>query len=88
VEPDSPNVVLTAIKTAENDDSMILRFYEWAGKECDVKLRVPPSARSAAETNLIEEQVGNLPVEQSTITVHTKPYEIKTVAVHFGTPPH
>jgi alpha-mannosidase len=67
---------------------MILRFYEWAGKECDVKLRVPPSARAATETNLIEQQVGNLTVEQNTITVHTKPYEIKTVAVHFGAPPH
>jgi alpha-mannosidase len=88
VEVSSPNIVLTAIKTAESNDSMILRFYEWAGKESDVKLRVPPSARAAMETNLIEQQIGSLPIEHDMITVHTKPYEIKTVAVSFGASPN
>jgi len=32
------NVVLTAVKKAEEDDAVIVRFYEWAGKETEVKL--------------------------------------------------
>ena len=38
---ESDNVVLTAIKKSEDDDSLILRFYEWAGKAADVKLHLP-----------------------------------------------
>jgi len=41
-------------------------------------------AQSAAETNLIEQSIGELPLANGAITVHTKPYEIKTVAVLFA----
>ena len=82
VEPD--NVVLTAIKKSEDDDSLILRFYEWAGKEADVKLHLPPGAQSASETDLMEKPIGELAVHNDSVTVHTKPYEIKTVKVRFA----
>ena len=35
------NVVITAIKKDEDDNSLILRFYEWAGKKGDVHLTLP-----------------------------------------------
>ncbi len=82
VEPD--NVVLTAIKKSEDDDSLILRFYEWAGKESDVKLHLPAGAQSASETDLMEKPIGELAVHNDSVTVHTKPYEIKTVKVQFA----
>ena len=82
VEPD--NVVLTAIKKSEDDDSLILRFYEWAGKESDVKLHLPTGAQSASETDLMEKPIGELAVHNDSVTVHTKPYEIKTVKVQFA----
>lgn len=84
VQPDG--VVLTAMKKAEEDDSLILRFYEWAGKEADVKLQLPAGATSASETDLMERPIGELPVQNNTVTVHTKPYEIKTVRVRFDAP--
>ncbi|MBI3477410.1 MAG: alpha-mannosidase [Acidobacteria bacterium] len=80
----SDNVVLTAMKWAEDDGAVILRFYEWAGKEADVRVQLPPGAMSASETNLIEQSIGNLAVTNGSVTVHTKPYEIKTVAVKFA----
>jgi alpha-mannosidase len=82
VSPD--NVVLTAVKWAEEGDSMILRFYEWAGKEADVTLQLPAGAQTASETNLMEQPCSGLPLTRGSITVHTKPYEIKTVAVRFA----
>ncbi len=82
VEPD--NVVLTAIKKSEDDDSLVLRFYEWAGKEVDVKLHVPAGAQSASETDLMEKSIAELAVHNDSVTVHTKPYEIKTVKVRFA----
>ncbi len=84
VEVTPDNVVLTTIKRGEDKDSLVLRFYEWAGKEADVKLQLPPGAESAAETNLIEQSMGNLAISNGTVTVHTKPYEIKTVAVRMA----
>jgi alpha-mannosidase len=82
IQPD--NVVLTAVKKAEDDNALILRFYEWAGKENDVKLRLPEQAQSASETNLMEKVIEPIPAQGNTVTVHTKPYEIKTVKVQFA----
>ena len=84
VEPD--NVVLTAIKKSEDDDSLVLRFYEWAGIEADVTLQLPPGAQSASETDLRERSIADLAVHDDAVRVHTKPYEIKTLKVRF--PPH
>lgn len=84
VELSPSNVVLTAMKWSENEDAAVLRFYEWAGKEADVTIQLPPGAQAASETNLIEQSMGQLPVTKGTVTVHTKPYEIKTVEVRFA----
>jgi alpha-mannosidase len=81
VQPE--NVVLTATKKAEDGDALILRFYEWAGKESDVKLRLPSGAQAASETDLMERPVADLSLQDGAVTVHTKPYEIKTICVHF-----
>jgi alpha-mannosidase len=82
VEPD--NVVLTAIKKSEDDRSLVLRFYEWAGKEADVKIQLPTGALSASETDLMEREAAALSMRHDTITVHTKPYEIKTLKIRFA----
>jgi len=85
VTPD--NVVLTAMKWAEDDDAMVLRIYEWAGKDADVKVQLPPGAQSTQETNLMEmsePSAGSLPVDKGSVTIHTKPYEIKTIKVRFA----
>jgi alpha-mannosidase len=76
------NVVLTALKKAEDSDDLIVRFYEWAGKEADVRLHFSSGIESASETNLIEDLGGPLAVQGASVTVHTKPYEIKTIRVH------
>jgi alpha-mannosidase len=84
VQIEADNVVLTALKKCEDDDSLILRFYEWAGKDGNVKLHLPPGARSISETDLMEKVTGALPLQEGAVVVHTKPYEIKTVKVQFA----
>lgn len=84
LEVQADDVVMTAIKKAEDDDSLILRFYEWAGKESDVKIVLPVGAQSASETDLMERPVGDLGVPGGVVAVHTKPYEIKTIRVRFA----
>ena len=79
------NVVLTAVKKAEDGDGLILRFYEWAGQQGNVQIDVPKGAESATLTNLMERPEGSpLPVtggDEITVPVH--PYEIVTVRVDY-----
>jgi alpha-mannosidase len=82
VQPD--NVIVTALKKAEDEDALVLRFYEWAGKEGEVTIQLPPGAESAAETDLMEKPIADLTVRKGEVTLHTKPYEIKTIKVQFS----
>ena len=75
------DVVLTAVKKAEDTNALILRFYEWAGKTGDVQLTVPKGATAATFTNLMEKPEGEaLPlVDSDHVTVPVTPYSIETV---------
>jgi alpha-mannosidase len=78
------NVVLTALKKAEDENGLILRIYEWAGKSSDVQIHVPMGATGATVTNLMEKQEGSaLPVSTGTVTVPIHPFEILTVRVDY-----
>jgi alpha-mannosidase len=78
------NVIVSAIKKAEDENALVVRFYEWAGKQGDVTLQLPPGAESATETDLMEKRTGSLSLNGSSLKVPTKPYEIKTVEVKFS----
>ncbi len=84
-QPD--NVIVTAMKKAEDENSVVVRFYEWAGKDGDVTLQLPTGAQSATETDLMEKPIGPLSLRDGGVTVHAKPYEIKTLKVQFSSLP-
>ena len=78
------NVVLTAIKKAEDDNGLIFRVFEWAGKQSDVTFTVPAGATAATETNLMEKPQGSpLPVANNKVTVPIGPYEILSIRVDY-----
>jgi alpha-mannosidase len=87
VSPD--NVVLTAVKKAEDSNALIFRVYEWAGKSSTVEFHVPPGATAATVTNLMEAPEGDpLPISGDTakapvVNVKIKPYEILTIRVDY-----
>lgn len=83
----SENVIVSAVKKAEDGNALVVRFYEWAGKQGDVRVQLPPGAESARETDLMEKPLGNLSMNGAAVTVPTKPYEIKTVEVQFSNTP-
>jgi alpha-mannosidase len=78
---DADNVVLTAVKKAEDSNALIVRFYEWAGKDGNVDIQLPKGAESATLTNLMEHPEGSsLPVGSGDkVSVPVHPYEIVTV---------
>ncbi|MFP5236245.1 MAG: alpha-mannosidase [Acidobacteriota bacterium] len=82
VDPD--NVVLTAVKKAEDANGLILRVYEWAGKSATVSFHVPPGATGATVTNLMEKPEGQpLQVNGDVVKAPIKPYEILTIRVDY-----
>jgi alpha-mannosidase len=52
LEPD--NLIISAIKKAEDNDDIILRFFETAGLACKAKLKLPPQISQVTVTNLLE----------------------------------
>jgi alpha-mannosidase len=81
----SDNVVLTAVKKAEDANGLIFRVYEWAGKGGEVEFHVPPGAQSATITNLMETPEGGaLPVTGDMVKAPIHPYEILTVRVDYS----
>ena len=80
----SSNVVVTAIKKAEDSNALVFRFYEWAGTPGNVTLTVPAGATSASLTNLMETPEGaSLPVTRDQVTVPVTPFQIQTVRVDY-----
>ncbi len=79
------NVVLTAVKKAEDANGLIFRVYEWAGKETTAEFHVPPGATGATVTNLMEQPEGDpLKVGGDVVKVPVHPYEILTIRVDYA----
>jgi alpha-mannosidase len=78
------NVVLTAVKKAEDAKGLILRAYEWAGKDSTVEFHVPPGATAATVTNMMETPEGSpLEVAGDVVKAPIHPYEILTIRVDY-----
>ena len=85
VSVSADNVVLTAMKKAEDSDGLIFHMYEWAGKGGNVELDLPVGATSAVETNLLETPQGSaLAVTGGHVTLPMTPYEIESVRVDYA----
>jgi alpha-mannosidase len=72
---ESDTLVLSAVKKADADDAIVLRFFEEEGANAVTPVSFLGTTRSFQETNLLEEATGQ--ADQQRLTV--KPYEIKTV---------
>ncbi len=86
-EVQNDNVVITAVKRSEDDRSLIVRLYEWAGKDSQVTLRIPAGAQSAESANLME-QPDATPVSliKDEVGLHVHPYEIATIRIDYPAP--
>lgn len=85
VQIEPKNVILTAIKKAEDDNAAIFRFYEFEGRPAQVRLRLPEAATAAVQTNLMEKEEKALSLEANgkEVAVSIGRYEIATVKVSF-----
>jgi len=80
----NPNVVIETIKQAEDGNGLIIRLYESQRKRGLVILKSFLPIQSAWETNLLEENQESCLLVDHEIHLNIKPYEIKTLRIHFG----
>jgi alpha-mannosidase len=81
------NVVLTAVKKAEDSNALLFRVYEWAGKSGDVTISVPPGATGATLVNLMETPEGSpIGVTGNKVSFPITPFAIQTVRVDYPHP--
>lgn len=72
--------IITAIKKSEREDALIVRCYNASNDEATGTLQVFQKISAAKLVNLNEEYIEELPVDSAnTVTVHARPWEIKTL---------
>jgi len=76
-----PNVIVETVKMAEDGDGFIVRLYESQRKRGQVQVLFGSAVEAVWVTNLLEENESGLSVENDSITLEIKPYQIVTLRV-------
>jgi alpha-mannosidase len=77
---DAPNVIVETVKPAEDgSQDVVVRLYESmrTATRCTLKTSLPVS--KAVQTNMLEDAVGELSLENGQIALDFRPFEIKTI---------
>ena len=80
IEIDNDYVELDAVKKSEDGKYIVLRIHEYTGSKQDVNIKINHEIAGWMESDLMERPIEDLREEQ-VISLHVKPYEIKTVLV-------
>lgn len=77
------NLIMSALKKAESEEAIIIRFFETEGKACKALLQLPSQIKAAKEVNLLEEDESDLMVEHGKLEMDVNPYEIVTLKLAY-----
>jgi alpha-mannosidase len=81
---DAPNVIVEAVKPAEDGSGDVLvRLYEVMRTATRCALATSLPVARACETDMLEQESGDLSVEEGRITLEFRPFEIKTAQLSF-----
>ena len=76
------NIVIDTVKKAEDSDETVVRMYEsWNKRVNGAKLTFGFDVKSAVLCDLMENEIEPLTVENNSVTLNVKPFEIVTVKV-------
>lgn len=85
LEPD--NLIITALKKAERDDALILRFFETNGEACRARLKLPPQVEHVDMADLLEQVVdgdNRIDIRGSWLELEVHPFEIVTLKLRLS----
>lgn len=81
VTTDSPNVIVDTVKRAEDGDELVVRAYESTGARGPVCLSFDRGIKSAVECNLLEDKIGAVEFDESSVRFEVTPYDVRTFRV-------
>ena len=84
LETGGPELALGSLKMAEDGRGMVLRFYEPHGSRGECTLRFASRPESVERTNLLEEPGELLEVDEGTVRLAVRPFEVVTLRVELG----
>jgi alpha-mannosidase len=82
VEPEQ--LVVSAIKRAEDENALVVRFFNISSQALEGKVWVPFEVSRAYEVNLLEEEGEPLEVDSSEIRFSVRGAEIKTLKIYLA----
>src|SRR5207248_2354970 len=81
VKCDNPNVMVTAIKKAEDSDEIVVRLRELTGKNATARLTFAGQASAARELDGQEREIGKAKVEGGALVADVHGYGLRAYAV-------
>jgi alpha-mannosidase len=79
LQVDQPNVIVEAVKKAEDGDDLIVRLYESTGATTSATVRISLPVKAAALVNLLEEDATPISMHDGSVALTFTPYEIQTL---------
>ncbi len=77
------NLILSALKKAEDSDAVILRFFETTGETTRAEVELFKDIKRLTMVDLLEREEGELPFEANRFSLEVKPFEIVTLKLEF-----
>ncbi len=79
LEVDNENIIVTAMKKAEDEDGVAIRFYNLNGEDSEVNLGLWKDFNKAFSTNLIEEEKSELKLKKKNLKMDIGKYAVETI---------
>ena len=73
------NIIVTAMKKAENENAMVIRLYNFDDRDTEIDLTLWKSFKAAIKTNLIEEEEEPLRMNKNDLQLIVGHHEITTI---------
>jgi alpha-mannosidase len=80
---DDAGAVVEAVKPAEDDGAVVVRVYDALGGRRAVRLRTAARIRTARRVDLLERDLGTVPVTDNGVVLELGPFEVATLKLTF-----
>jgi len=81
ISPD--NILLSALKKAEDSDEVILRFFETEGETTEAQVELFRNIKRLTLVDLLEREEKELPFSGNVFNLEVKPFEIVSLKLKF-----
>jgi alpha-mannosidase len=77
-----PNIIVDAIKKAENNDSIIIRIHEAHGIATESAFHLNVNSKDVLECDLLENDLKPIKIKRDKLSLKFRPFEIKTIKIN------